>query len=108
MLVEALILGSHRAAEHILADLIELNRIPVLKLELREQRGPIARVYLGGLRRIECICVGVVRQILEPSRAEGVHADAAGDHDGGEHSQNGEKTDRGMLLFNPRPIFHRT
>ena len=63
--VEALVLRSNRALEHVIADLADFDRVAVLQLELREHRLPIARIddrRLRGVVRVGALVIGEIGQ----------------------------------------------
>ena len=78
VLVEALVLGIHRAGEHVWGDLVDRDALAVLRIE----RGDLVavRVEDGGrlAGKVE-IGIGVVGKILQPSADVAHHADAEGD-----------------------------
>ena len=73
--VEALVLGSHGALAHVLADLVELDGVAVLDLEAGELR-TVRRQHDRRQRRVELAGIGhvVVLKVADPRRTEGVDA----------------------------------
>ena len=108
VLVEALVLGCHRSIEHILADLVQLNRLAVVQLEFGKLDGLGAVPRLARERGIEIVRIRdiVLRQIADPGHAEGVDAHAAGDDYGRQDADDDEQPDLGMLLLGTGPVLH--
>ncbi len=97
--IEAFVFGGNRALEHQGADLIERHRIALLKLELSEQRGAVGSVDPGRLRGVVGIGALVIRQVLQPGRAQRKHTDDACKHSGGKHTENGQDYGLSVLLL---------
>ena len=97
MAVEALVLGGHRAFQHVLADLVEGNRFAVLQLKLGEQRRAVGGVDHGGLRGVVGVGVLIVGKIFQPRVAQAVHAEC-GSRDG-QHNDRDNAENRRLLVF---------
>ena len=106
--VEALVLRSNRALEHVVADLADFDRVAVLQLEFREHRLAVARVHDRRLRGVVRVGALVIREIGQPRRADRPDAPAKRDDEHEDNRHDGDHRRRRMLLLDVGPAFNRT
>ena len=110
MLVEAHVLGVHRALEHVGAHLVGRGeRVPLLKLELGQKRALVARVHRRLLRVVERVGARQAGEVARPIVYDVKHAlDALIRHEAESRCCDKQEPFRGMgarfALFSP--YFH--